>query len=277
MTFSPKMLALDIDGTLVDTAGNMPDEVYLAVRRAVDTGIPVVLATGRSWVATQPIFEMLELPPGWAVSSNGAIVVTNPPFKLVHEVLFDPRESIEKVSRLLPTARLCVERNMVRYATRPFPEGELQGDVHIVSLEELAAEPVSRLIIREPDADGDTVFSQLIGELGMQDVSYFVGWSAWLDIAPQGVHKALGLQMVCDDLGIDAKDVLAIGDGNNDIEMLRWAGRGVAMGDAPDAVKEAADHVTGNFLDLGTVDELDRWFGDGERRMTPTAGLAASR
>lgn len=260
MTFSPKLVALDIDGTLVDAAGRMPDEVFRAVRRVVDSGVPAVLSTGRSWIGTQPIFEQLQLPPGWAVSSNGAIVVTNPPFELRYETLFDPSESIELVSRLIPQARIAVERGLKRYASAPFPNGELQGHVEIVSLEELGAEPVSRLIIREPSTEDGRVFDALIGELGLHEVTYFVGWSAWLDIAPKGVDKASGLQIVCDDLGIDRADVLALGDGNNDIEMLEWAGRGVAIGDAPSAVKDAADHVTGTFAELGTVVELDRWF-----------------
>lgn len=263
MMFNPKLVALDIDGTLVDWNGVMPDPIRRAVRRVVDAGVPVVLSTGRSWVATEPIFAHLELPPGWAVSSNGAIVVTNPPFKLQHETLFDPRETIEKVSRFIPRARIAVERGMKRYASAAFPDGELQGDVEIVSVEELGCAPVSRLIIREPDADGDAegaVFDDLIRELGMHEVSYFVGWSAWLDIAPVGVDKAHGLSLVCRELGLTQADVLAIGDGRNDIEMLQWAGRGVAMGDAPDEVKAAADAVTGNFADLGTVEELERWF-----------------
>ena len=62
------------------------------------------------------------------------------------------------------------------------------------------------------------------------------------------------------DLGIDPADVLALGDGHNDLEMLRWAGRGVAMGDAPPDVQQAAGHVTGRFADGGTVAELLRWF-----------------
>ena len=63
-----------------------------------------------------------------------------------------------------------------------------------------------------------------------------------------------------DELGIDAADVLAIGDGRNDIEMLRWAGRGVAMGQAVEVVLEAADAVTGTVYDEGAATELDRWF-----------------
>lgn len=260
MTFSPKLVALDIDGTLVDAAGHMPRPVWHAVRRIVDSGAHAVLSTGRGWVSTKPIFDMLELPPGWAVSSNGAIVGTNPPFTLKHETKFDPAESIEKVSRLIPQARLAVERGLESFASAPFPDGELQGEVNIVSVDELASKPVSRLIIREPETEDQRVFDDLISELGMQEVKYYVGWSAWLDIAPQGVSKASGLQLVCDELGVKPSEVLAIGDGHNDVEMLRWAGRGVAMGDAPARVQAAADHVTGRFAEMGTVEELERWF-----------------
>ena len=104
---------------------------------------------------------------------------------------------------------------------------------------------------------------RLIGELEDADrgpFTGFVGWSAWLDIAPEGVNKATALADVVAGLGVDAADVLAIGDGRNDIEMLTWAGRGVAIGDACAEVQAAADHVTGGFADGGTVEELDRWF-----------------
>ena len=71
----------------------------------------------------------------------------------------------------------------------------------------------------------------------------------------------LPVTVICDMLGIPASAVLAIGDGNNDIEMLRWAGRGVAVGDALEQVRAAADAVTADFDDDGTAVELNRWFG----------------
>ena len=75
-----------------------------------------------------------------------------------------------------------------------------------------------------------------------------------------GVSKASGLELVADRLGVDAADVLAIGDGRNDIEMLQWAGRGVAMGQAVEVVQDAADAVTGTVHDEGAATELARWF-----------------
>ncbi|MFW6599100.1 HAD family hydrolase [Propionibacteriaceae bacterium Y2011] len=258
--WSPKMVALDIDGTLVDDLGNMLPSVRSAVRRVVEAGIPAVLATGRSWHGTQQVFDELELPPGPAVASNGAVIVEYPPFSVRRQVTFDPADVIEKVQRLAPNALIAVEDLGRGYRmTGPFPEGELSGDLVMSTAEELAAERVTRVIIREPGRS-DQAFIELAQQLGLHGVSYFIGYSAWLDIAPEGVDKATALADIAGGWGIDAADVLALGDGRNDIEMLTWAGRGVAMGQAPAEVKAVADHVTDPFLDGGTAAELSRWF-----------------
>ena len=91
------------------------------------------------------------------------------------------------------------------------------------------------MIIRDPDATAED-FVALGERLGLHGTDYVVGWTAWLDLAPVGVSKASGLQHVADKLGVAPADVLAIGDGRNDIEMLQWAGRGVAMGQAVEEV-----------------------------------------
>ncbi len=114
-------------------------------------------------------------------------------------------------------------------------------------------------MVRDPEAT-DEEFIALAERLGLHGVSYFVGWSAWLDIAPAGVNKATALAGVAARIGVAQADVLAIGDGRNDIEMIAWAGRGVALGDAVEEVARAADHVTGTFAAGGTVTELRRWF-----------------
>ena len=257
--FEPKLVALDIDGTLVDGDGVLRDDVREAVARIVAAGVPVVLSTGRGWTSTDIIFEQLQLPPGWAVTANGAMVLTYPPVEVVSEIRFDPADSIAKVAQVAPDAIVGVQEGLVWRVTHPIPDGELHGEVHVESLEELASRPVSRIVIRDPSSS-EAVFAQMARTLGLHEVSYFIGWSAWLDIAPKGISKASGLQLVVDALGLTAADVLALGDGNNDIEMLQWAGRGVAIGDAGAGVHAAADHVTGRFEDGGTAAELSRWF-----------------
>lgn len=258
-TWRPKLVALDIDGTLVDYEGVLPGSVREAVRRVVDAGVPVVMSTGRSWMAAQVIVEALDLPPALHVCSNGAVVVDYPPFELVRHVTFDPGPVIDRVVAET-NALIAVEEIGRGYrVSAAFPDGELYGHTVHESIESLKSRPVSRVIVRDPEGDEDEFFD-LAERLGLHGVSYFVGWKCWLDIAPEGVDKAAGLAVACERYGVAAEDVLALGDGFNDIEMLRWAGRGVALGDAPAAVSAAADHVTASFADGGTAEELGRWF-----------------
>ena len=195
------------------------------------------------------------------MASNGAVVVSYPPERIAKAVTFDPRRVIERVSELAPEALLAVEEIGRGYRTTgEFPRGDLTGEVVIESADQLGSRPVTRIIVRDPHRS-DAEFLALAEQLGLHGVEYFVGWSAWLDIVPDGVTKASGLADVVAEFGLDAPDVLAVGDGRNDVEMLSWAGRGVAMGQSPAEVQAAADAVTGTFDEGGVVTELRRWFG----------------
>ena len=79
-----------------------------------------------------------------------------------------------------------------------------------------------------------------VESIGLHEVAYAVGWTAWLDINPEGVSKASALELVRRRLGVEPWATIAVGDQRNDIEMLRWAARGVAMGNAPDEGLKAA-------------------------------------
>jgi Cof subfamily protein (haloacid dehalogenase superfamily) len=273
--WQPKVVALDIDGTLLKWVDGQSDEyetvsrpVYDAVHRALDAGAHVVLASGRSPHGMTRIADLLDIPREesdqlWVVASNGAVVFRYPPMEVVHEETFDAAPAVAAVLEHHPHALVAVEEREVGgyRVNRVFPEGELTGAQIITGVDDIVGEPVSRVIIRDPEATAED-FVELAGRLGLHGTDYVVGWTAWLDLAPVGVSKASGLQHVCDKigLGLRADDVLAIGDGRNDIEMLRWAGRGVAMGQAVDEVKAAADHVTAAVHDEGAAVEMSRWF-----------------
>jgi HAD superfamily hydrolase (TIGR01484 family) len=239
--------------------------VHDAVHRALDAGAHVVLASGRSPHGMTNVADLLDLHGSesdrlWVVASNGAVVFRYPPLEVVHEETFDAAPAVAAILEHRPHALVAVEERGVGYrVNRPFPDGELQGESTIADVADLVSVPVSRVIIRDPDATAED-FVALAQRLGLQGTDYVVGWTAWLDLAPVGVSKASGLAYVTRELGLDASDVLAIGDGRNDLEMLRWAGRGVAMGQAIDEVKEAADAVTGTVYDEGAAQELDLWW-----------------
>ena len=271
--WTPKLVALDIDGTLLKWVGDgsgqtyevIPPRVHDAVHRAYQAGAHIVLASGRSPDGMGTIADLLHLPPHdadrlWVVAANGAVVFRYPPINVVHEVTFDAGPAVEAVLRHHPRARIAVEERGRGYrVSKPFPQGELSGVQIITSVGQMVAQPVSRVIIRDPEATVEE-FMDLARRLGLQGIDYIVGWTAWLDLAPVGVSKASGLRHVTDELGLKADDVLAISDGRNDIEMLQWAGRGVAMGQAIEEVVAAADAVTGTVYEDGAAEEIERWF-----------------
>jgi HAD superfamily hydrolase (TIGR01484 family) len=256
----PALVALDIDGTLIDYAEYMAPEVRSAVDRVADAGVPVVLATGRSVHGIVPILERLALPPGHAIASNGAVTISYPPVEVVESVTFDARDAVYAVLERVPDALVAVEVVGRGYRTSgAFPPDEITGELSTEPIDSLIAEPVTRVIIRDPQSS-EQDFLALAEELGLHGINYAVGWTAWLDLAPAGVTKASALASLTARLGVAPDQVLAVGDGRNDEEMLQWAGRGVAMGNAPAELRAAADAVTGSVTENGLVDELDRWF-----------------
>lgn len=269
----PRLVALDIDGTLlawVEGSGQTYEQVspavYDAVQRARAAGAHIVLASGRSPHGMTRIADLLDIHDGdqdplWIVASNGAVVFRYPPVDVVHEETFDAAPAVASVLEHHPNALVAVEERGVGYrVNRHFPDGELSGEMIIAEVDEMVAGPVSRVIIRDPAATVDD-FVRLAAKLGLHGTDYVVGWTAWLDLAPVGVSKASGLYHAARELGIDAGSVLAIGDGRNDIEMLQWAGRGVAMGQAVPEVHDAADATTLSVDEDGAAVEIDRWFG----------------
>lgn len=260
MSFRPRLVALDVDGTLVEEGGVVLPEVRAAIQAVLDAGVPVMLSTGRSWASLLPVLEQLPELNFEHVCSNGAVTVRYPPFEVVDMLTFDPRPVVELILAEVPGVRLAVEVIGEGYqVTQPFPPGSLHGRIDVVDVEEMISRDVTRIIVRDPDA-GEDEFIALAERLGLDGVSYAIGYTAWLDIAPHGVDKAHGLARVCARVGLAAADVLAVGDGRNDVEMLAWAGRGVAMANAPAEVRALADAVTGTVADGGLIAELARWF-----------------
>jgi hypothetical protein len=166
-------------------------------------------------------------------------------YEVSEVVTFDPTPALKLLREHLPTAAFAVEEVGRGYRlTAPFPPGELDGDEVIVAFERLLDAPASRVIVRSPEHTSAD-FLALTEELGLHGVNYFVGWTAWLDLAPAGVSKASALEQVRQRLGVDPVATMAVGDGRNDLEMFSWAARSVAMGNSEPDVKSAADEVTG--------------------------------
>ncbi|MFC7401502.1 HAD family hydrolase [Citricoccus sp. GCM10030269] len=256
-----KMVCLDVDGTLVDHYGHMDDEVREAARAVVAAGHHVLIATGRSLAATLPIIEKIGLEEGYSICSNGGVTLrlsTSLPdgYEVIDRKTFDPAPALRALRHRLPNAKYAVEDNEGRFlSTERFQDMSFGVRAEGVTFEEIMEATAVRLVVFSTDSSAEE-FGEAVESIGLQGVTYSVGWTAWLDIAAAGVTKASGLEALRDHLGVHIDHTVAVGDGRNDIEMLAWAGRGVAMGQAPPEVVKVADEVTGNVHENGVATVL---------------------
>jgi Cof subfamily protein (haloacid dehalogenase superfamily) len=267
-----RLVALDVDGTLVDYDEVMSDPVRAEVLRVAalpDTHL--VIATGRSLLGTLPVLQQLAMTDGaLAVCSNGALTVQLsaegefgrdgdlPAYDIVEMVTFDARPAVELLRAELPDAMYAAEVPGVGFrVTGDFPAEELPGARQEVAFEELTAEPVTRLVVRSPDHTPEH-FLEMVSRIGLHGVNYAVGWTAWLDLAPEGVSKASGLEQLRRRLGVQPADTVAVGDGRNDIEMIQWAALGAVMDSAPPEVLAVADEILPDVQHDGLLQILRR-------------------
>jgi 5-amino-6-(5-phospho-D-ribitylamino)uracil phosphatase len=256
----PRLVALDIDGTLVQPGDTLRPAVRNAVDRAARSGAYVVLATGRCAEEATDTLRQLELDSAHAICSNGALTMRYPDRVTIRSQTFDPGDVLRLVLSHVPNACIAFDDPEFGYlVTEYFPEGELLGPQRIRPIQSLYGRRVPRVIVRDLDRPLKE-FMDLVARLEIRGASYRVGFNSWLDLGPEGVNKAVALAALAADLGVAPADCLAIGDGRNDIEMLQWAGRGVAMAEAPPEVKASADDVTGSIAAGGAAVELNSWF-----------------
>ncbi|MEV0056468.1 HAD family hydrolase [Saccharopolyspora shandongensis] len=260
--WKPRLIALDIDGTMLDPATQaISAAVKAAVRRAVEAGAQVVVSTGRSTLGTLPILDGLELTSGFALCSNGAVRVDVAAREPVSIETFEPGPVLAELTRRLPGAIFASEDiGAGSLVTSKFPEDELHGPQQLATLDELVDHPVPRLIANWVDHEPAELLAAMTG-VRLPNCTYTVDhYEPWVTVVPEGVTKGAALAKLRAELGIASEDTFAAGDGDNDIEMLRWAAHGVAMGQAVEIVRAAADEVTGPVAEDGLAAVLDRWF-----------------
>ncbi|MHA7145242.1 HAD family hydrolase [Arthrobacter sp. TmT3-37] len=255
------LVALDVDGTLVDHEGSMTEEVRDAARAVIEAGHDVIIATGRSLGATLPVIRLLGITRGYAVCSNGGVTLRIDAalpegFEVLERVTFDPRPALTALRERLPSAKYALEDDRGRFlSTESFQDASFGSEAQSVGFEEMLESRAVRVVVFSTDSSADE-FGNAVASIGLHGVTYSVGWTAWLDIAASGVTKASALEALRRRLGTDRSLTVAVGDGRNDVEMLEWAGRGVAMGQAPEEVRAVASEVTGSVYDDGAAKVL---------------------
>ncbi|KKB39191.1 Cof-type HAD-IIB family hydrolase [Bacillus thermotolerans] len=250
-----KIAFFDIDGTLLNHDKKLPSATKEAVKRLRDNGVYTAIATGRAPFMFEDLREELDIHS--FVSFNGQYVVFE------EEVVYLNPLAADSLDRLY---RHAEERNhSLVYMTESHMKANRPDDTYI-------AESISSLKFPYPDLHPDLykeqeLYQTLVFCKEEEEEYYreqfpefsFIRWHPYsLDILPRGGSKAEGIKKLMDRLDFKMEDVYAFGDGLNDIEMLKVAGTGVAMGNAHPKVKEAADLVTADVAEDGIYHALKK-------------------
>ena len=242
-----QLVASDIDGTLIHSDGTLSKRT-LDVIHALP--VPFVLVTGRPVRWLRQLYDQMP-EPFTAICANGAVIydphideilVANP---LSVDLLLDVTKRLREA---VPDVALAVEVEDGRafWYEETWPV-RWAGDDHNLRLlatpEELTSVPAVKLLVRSGDHGPDEFYELVSGLLGGLATVTHSSRSALVEISAAGVTKAAGLAWLCEREGIDPGEVLAFGDMPNDIPLLTWAGRSVAMGNAHPAVRAVADEV----------------------------------
>lgn len=258
-----RLAAIDLDGTLLRSDGTISARSRTAIRAAREAGIAVVIVTARGPLNVVDLAHDAGIG-GTAICSNGALVVDLDSGTTVSERLLATEVAVELVHGLrarLPGILFAVERHA--FAHEPGfsawdwtpPPG-----TRIADAVDLLADPATKLILRHADHEID-VIAALARELAGDGATVVASGGEAVEVTAAGVNKATALADLAAELGIDAADAVAIGDYPNDVPMLAWAGRGIAVANAHAEVLAIADEVTASNDDDGVALVLEQLTG----------------
>jgi len=262
-TVQPRLIATDLDGTLLRDDKSVSERTVAALAAAEEAGIEVFFVTGRPARWMDVVSDHVH-GHGLAICGNGAAVVDlhggagNHRFVKVRELA---RENALDAVRLLreaaPGTVYAVEQTYGFYQEPAYPKLHMETPDNLAPAEKLLApdavgadEPVLKILAYHPELDPDAFLT--LARLAVDDLATITrsSPSALLEISGPGVSKASTLALCCAERGISHEEVVAFGDMPNDVEMLTWAGQSYAMGNAhPDVIAAASGQTVANNED----------------------------
>jgi Cof subfamily protein (haloacid dehalogenase superfamily) len=262
-----RLVATDLDGTLLRSDGTISERTRAALQQATESGVVVVLVTGRPPHTLRKAAEAAGVS-GLAICSNGAVIYDlDQPGIVRHTAL-----EIETAARLIHALRAAVPDVCFafvrgeRFACEPAYHAISQARDHADGYLDLAIlgealalcdEAPTKLIARHHSINADDLLA-MVHALGLDGFEATHSGAPFVEVAAAGVTKARALEALCTDLGIHARDVVAFGDAPNDLPLLRWAGLSVAVANAHPHLLATAHEIAPANDDDGVAVVLER-------------------
>jgi Cof subfamily protein (haloacid dehalogenase superfamily) len=258
-----KLVATDLDGTLLHPDGTVTERTRRALRAVEDLGVTVVFVTGRPVRWMEDLWEHVG-GHGLAVCSNGGIVYDVQDHSVSMARTIPPEVLLEvgaEIRDAIPGTTFALERTD-GFAREPgfLTRNPAPADLDTGPLEQIADDRVVKLLARHEDADPELFWGQVESHVSGRVTTTWSSTGALVEISGIGVTKASTLAILCERLGVSADEVVAFGDMPNDVPMLTWAGTSYAMAGAHPLVRDAADHLAAGNAEDGVAATLESLF-----------------
>lgn len=263
-----KLLALDIDGTLTNSQKQISPKTRQALMEAQQKGLRLILASGRPTDGVRPLARQLEMEKygGFILSYNGARVIDLSNEQVVYEKTLAP-EIIPVIGELAHKYKIGVLTYVDGAVITETPEDPyIQLEARINGLPLKGVENFAAAVTeKEPKClmtgDGEymgKIEPEIAAALG--NLSVYRSEAYFIEIMPENIDKAVSLEKLCEYVGVTREQLAACGDGYNDMPMIRYAGLGIAMANAKEPVREAADVITLSNDEDGIAVALEKYF-----------------
>ena len=263
-----KILVLDVDGTLVDSNREISKRTLTALRKVQQTGIRIVLASGRPVSGIMPIARQIELHNygGYVLAYNGAQVVDAASGETIFEKRVDPQliPYVEKKARKNGFGLFSYHRDFI--ITNSPDNAHVKHEAEINDMRIVAEEEFSiaidfapcKVVLVSDDYEALTGLETHWQKRLDGTLDTFMSENFFLEVVAPGIDKSNTLAWLLDHIGVPTDEVMAIGDGVRDVKMLQMAGYGVAMGNAVNSVLACADAVTGTNDTEGVAEAVEK-------------------
>ncbi len=261
-----RLVASDLDGTLFGPDHVPETRTVAAVNALADQGVIVAAVTGRSWFRGAERATSTGARLDWFIGSNGGHRLNLASAELEERLVFDTSEVSDLISTLdrnLSDVGFGTEHDEGFWFSDQFLEQfprSVDGGPRQVSVVDRTDHDIGKLFVSHPEIH-TTELIEAVRPHAPASMHVTTSGINFVEVTPHGADKGAALERLCTKLDIDRSEVIAFGDNHNDLTMLEWAGRGVAMGNAEDAVKDIADEVTLANHDFGVALILEQLAG----------------
>ncbi|NLK88475.1 MAG: HAD family phosphatase [Clostridiaceae bacterium] len=260
-----RLIAVDMDGTLLNSQGRITDKTIAAIHKAVEKGVLFTICTGRPIQGVELYYDVLDTDAP-VITYNGAMIVMGRSREILYKQDLDPgdaRDVLEWGKKLNTTVIAWSDNklyaNELNDRVHDYKKLSLVEPILITDEDELINNGVTKFLWYD-DADRIRHFQEVLADKLSEGVTYCTSKPTFLEFFNSKVSKAVAMEKIGEHFSIRREEMVAIGDGFNDLSMIEYAGLGVAMGNAPEEIKKRAGYVTLSNDDDGIAYFIDEFF-----------------